>query len=95
MCELIYYHAVIIFCICLVQNCLSQVKISETVCESVLVLKLSLLKRTGKRLFIHPCWKTFSAHPSEDVMRELEAVLRNTIRNVVTEKGLDISHICR
>ena len=40
-------------------------------------------------------WKTFSAHPSEDVMRELEAVLRNTIRNAVTEKGLDISHICR
>ena len=56
MCELIYYHAVIIFCICLVQNCLSQVKLSETVCESVLVLKLSVLKRTSKRLFIHP-WK--------------------------------------
>ena len=36
-----------IFCICLVQNCLSQVKISETVCESVLVLKLSVLKRTS------------------------------------------------
>ena len=44
-----------IFCICLVQNCLSKVKISETVCESVLVLKLSVLKRTSKRLFIHPC----------------------------------------
>ena len=44
-----------IFCICLVQNCLSQVKISETVCKSVWVLKLSVLKRTGKVLFIHPC----------------------------------------
>ena len=44
-----------IFCICLVQNCLSQVKISETVCKSVWVLKLSVLKRTGKHTFIHPC----------------------------------------
>ena len=55
MCELIYYHAIIIFCICLVQNCLSQVNISETVCKSVWVLKLSVLKRTVKRTFIHPC----------------------------------------
>ena len=54
VCELIYYHAIIIFCICLVQNCLSQVKISETVCKSVWVLKLSVLKRTDKHTFIHP-----------------------------------------
>ena len=40
-------------------------------------------------------WRTFSAHPSENVMREVEAVLRNTIRNAVTEKGWDIHHICR
>ena len=49
-----------IFCICLVQNCLSQVKISETVYKSVWVLKLSVLKRTDIVLFIHPCsrWLT-------------------------------------
>ena len=40
-------------------------------------------------------WRTFSAHPSEDAMREVEAVLRNTIRNAVTEKGWDLHHICR
>ena len=41
-----------IFRICSVQNCLSQVNISETV---YWVLKLSVLKRKGKRLFIHSC----------------------------------------
>ena len=77
MCELIYYHAVIIFCICLVQNCLSQVKISETVCESVLVLKLSVLKRTSKRLFIHPWLSVFNADGhDEEVSGEVGSGLK-------------------
>ena len=40
-------------------------------------------------------YKTFKAHPSEDVMREVEAALRKTIKNAVTKKGWDIRHICR
>ena len=48
------------FHICLVQSCLSQVKLYETVYSLIWVLKLSVLKRTGKRLFIHPCMQTKS-----------------------------------
>ena len=49
--------------ICLVQNCLSQVKIYETVYKSVWVLKLSVLKSTGKWLFIHPWGRSLYRQP--------------------------------
>ena len=43
-----------IFLICLVQNSLSQEKFLNSQ-KSAWVLKLSVLKMTDKRLFIHPC----------------------------------------
>ena len=80
-----------IFCICLVQNCLSQVKISETVCESVLVLKLSVLKRTSKRLFIHPCshlsnWQKLSKLLQLSHFSKLSKILKlsNIKKNQIT-----------
>ena len=40
-------------------------------------------------------YMTFRAHKCQDVMREVEAAVRNAIRNAVTEMRWDMSHIRR
>ena len=40
-------------------------------------------------------YMTFRAHKCQDVMREVQAAVRNSINNAVTEKGWDIRHMCR
>ena len=76
-----------IFRICLVQNCLSQVKISETVYKSVLVLKRSVLKRPGKWLFSHPCTEDLWLRPEAT---ECVALLVRCL----TQKIVNITDLC-
>lgn len=60
-----------------------------------MMIDAPLLQKKSMSVVRVQLYTTFSAHKSEEVMREVQAGLRNAIKNAVTEKGWDIRHMCR